>query len=93
MTNEEKNLICFYFLQSEKNNLLRKKNIPPSSELTFNTDWNKLIDVCRKFDDLNLDVTEYVKFCDEIDHLVACYEIEPVFEEIVKAIIWYNENY
>ena len=91
-TIEEKNLMCYFFLYEEKNNLLRKKINVPTSELNFHEDWNKLINVCRKFDNLNIDSEEYVEICDEVDHLVTCYEIKNVFEGIVVGISWYYEN-
>ena len=33
----------------------------------------------------------YESLCDELDHLITLYEIEPVFTHLIKCIIWYNK--
>ena len=47
--------------------------------------------VCKKFDSLDLVEEDYINHCDNIDHCVTQYEIEPVYEAVVQAILWYNE--
>lgn len=60
-------------------------------ELGYNASWNWLMPACKKFDSLDLVDENYVKHCDNIDFLVSQYEIEPVYEALVQAILWYNE--
>ena len=68
------------------------QNLTPSPEdLDFDSEWNWLMPVCKKFDELDLADEDYIKHCDNIDHCVTLYEIEPVYEAVVRAILWYNE--
>lgn len=61
----------------------------------WSSDWNWLMEACKKFDQLTLDKLDYeayVAHCDGIDDLVTCYEKEPVYDRLVEAIEWYNEQ-
>ena len=60
-------------------------------ELRYHSSWSWLMPVCKKFDELDLVDEDYVNHCDMIDHCVTQYEIEPVYEAVVQAILWYNE--
>lgn len=64
----------------------------------FNKSWNFLIPVCKKIDCLlennlisNDNYEKYVQLCDELDHYVTLYELEPVYKQVVKIIKWYNK--
>jgi len=66
--------------------------------LKYHKDWNMLIEACQKWDVLyrgkNWDpVTykNYEKLCDKLDHFATLYEIEPVWEQLVKCIKWFNK--
>lgn len=72
-------------------------------DLPYDKDWNFLMGACKKWDCLNESPIpiainkslkqvekEYVELCDELDHLVALYDRQPVFEHLVKCLQWYN---
>jgi hypothetical protein len=69
------------------------------NNLKYHSSWDWLIPACQKWDNLmhtnskligsKLIIT-YLKKCDTLDNIVACYEILPVFEQLVKNIKWYN---
>lgn len=61
-----------------------------ATDLKYHSSWDWLIPACKKFDKLNLRVIKYQKLCDEIDNAVSCYEIEPAWNCLVKAITWLN---
>lgn len=61
-------------------------------DLKYHEDWNWLMSACKKWDDLDITKSSYVKLCDELDNLVACYEIIPVFCCLVKCLKWYDNE-
>lgn len=67
-------------------------------ELRYHSSWSLLMPVCKKFDELDLggedyiDQIIYINHCDKIDHCVTQYNIELVYEAVVRAILWYNES-
>ena len=72
------------------------------SNLRYNFSMDWLYPACKKWDELNIIVVrkrqvksiqlDYIDLSNELDHLVACYEIEPVFQHLVKCVEWYNLN-
>jgi hypothetical protein len=71
--------------------------------LQFHKSWDWLMRACYVFDnifdsdsdsktidDLQIYPIEYSQHCDNIDHLVGCYELEPVYNALIEAIKWYN---
>ena len=61
-------------------------------QLEFYGLWDWLIPACYKWDNLNLTSIEYSIHSDMLDIAVSCYEIIPVFEQLVKNIKWYNKQ-
>ena len=60
-------------------------------------DWNRLIEACKKWDmlyDKELgdfeDIKMYTQLSEILDNKMVCYDILPVFEQLVKNIHWYN---
>ncbi len=85
------------------NNGYRQGSWENFSELEFHKSWDWLMRACYVFDNIfNSDVDsktiddiqiypkEYCEHCDNLDHLVGCYEIEPVYNALIEAIKWYN---
>jgi len=69
--------------------------IPLLHSLRYDLDWSLLMSACRKFDTLTDDFNfddrmMYEMLCDDTDESLCCYDIEPVFQNLVKAINWYN---
>ena len=66
-----------------------------ASQLNYDTDWNLLMEVCRKFHHL-FDAQKVIEYgiyqnhCDSIDKDIITYKIENVIPEIILAIEWYN---
>lgn len=64
----------------------------------FQTSWDWLMPVCLKWDSLSLNQfneqtrPKYLQLCDDLDHFVSCYEIEPAYRQLVKNIRWYTTN-
>lgn len=62
----------------------------------YYSSWNWLIPACKKWDEMifpndNIKLLmEYLQRCDSLDNKVSCYEILPVFEQLVDNIKWYN---
>jgi hypothetical protein len=75
-----------------------ERRIGTPQDLIFHDDWNWLMLACKKWDTLEMDhktfksSESYEGLCDELDHLVGCYEILPVFSYLVKCVKWYNLN-
>lgn len=65
-------------------------------DLKYHSSWDWLIPACKKWDELIFPtdnpklLVEYCRKCDLLDDMVTCYEIEAVFEQLVKNIKWYN---
>lgn len=65
-------------------------------DLKYHSSWDWLMPACKKWDDLDVfkygesTMFRYSEMCDELDHLVSCYEIIPAFECLVKCIQWHN---
>lgn len=79
------------------NNQIQTSAHLKSITLGYNTDWNSLMGACRQWDDLDEfedgsdDRMQYEFLCDKLDHLIACYDIEPAFNQLVLCIDWYNK--
>ena len=64
--------------------------------LQFHDSWDWLMPVCAKIDTLDYsglcpsDLQMYCNECNVMDHLVSCYEIEPVYRKVVSFIRWWN---
>lgn len=56
-------------------------------------EWNDLIKIIKKFDDLDLGCPYYIEACDRVDNAVTTYDINKAYEEICKAIKWYKLTY
>ncbi len=59
----------------------------------FHLSWDWLMQACYKWDNMVLDethMTKYIELCDELDNVVALYEIQPAFETLVKCLTYYN---
>ena len=67
-----------------------------TSTLMFDTDWNWIMESCRKFDNLDMfkfsedERKEYSRHCDMIDEAVTDYEPWIVFLMLQQACKWYN---
>jgi hypothetical protein len=67
-------------------------------ELRYRTSWDRLMPVCQKWHNLapsqfNTDEhKKYMKLCDELDHFVSCYEIEPAYRQLVINVKWYSQK-
>jgi hypothetical protein len=85
------------------NNGYRQGSWENFDELEFHKSWDWLMRACYVFDnifdsdsdsktidDLQIYPIEYSQHCDNIDHLVGCYELEPVYNALIEAIKWYN---
>jgi hypothetical protein len=65
--------------------------------LKYHSSWDWLIPACHKWDELEGFVRgeesdQYENLCDFLDSKVTLYEILPVWEQLVKAIEWYNQS-
>ncbi|MFA6889288.1 MAG: hypothetical protein WC254_07375 [Candidatus Woesearchaeota archaeon] len=70
--------------------------------LKFNTSWDWLMPVCRKWDSIYVDFKpkdiakrifqKYTELCEKLDDAVTQYEIKPAFEQLVENVKWYNKN-
>lgn len=58
-----------------------KKDFPPLTILTFDTDWNWLIQVVKKIESLN-----------KLDSVLINTDIKEVYNACVEFIKWYNEQ-
>lgn len=58
----------------------------------YHSSWDWLMPACRKFDMLNIEGDEYLKYSDELDKAATLYELLPLFNQLVKCIKWYNQN-
>jgi len=58
-----------------------KKDFPPLTILSFNTDWNWLIQVVKKIESLN-----------KLDSVLINTDIKEVYNACVEFIKWYNEQ-
>ncbi len=68
---------------------------PDDIVYNYHWDWNSLMDVCHKWD--NLKVPEchepaYVDICDWLDNAVSTYEINNAYNQLVNAIEWYESK-
>jgi hypothetical protein len=71
-----------------------------TSELKFDTDWNWLMPVIRKIEELGNDVlitTNYIQISfDEGEQFIVIddlnIKIDSVYNAVVEFIKWYNEN-
>lgn len=64
-------------------------------EMQYHEKWDWLMPVCAKLDSLRVDPphnNKYVELSDELDLIVAFYEISPLYNQVIKMIVWYNEN-
>ena len=64
----------------------------------YQEDWNKLIPVCRKFDQLYSDNwsiktnEEYVELSNKLDYSSTLYEILPLYKQLLDCIKWFNSQ-
>lgn len=63
----------------------------------YESDWNMLMPACKKWDELPDHPNPRKKspqqeLSDELDEIVALYEIAPVHKQLVRNIKWYNQN-
>ena len=62
----------------------------------YHSSWDWLMPACHKWDCLtDAEIKEgtwpkYERLCDLLDRKVALYEIQPVWNQLVKNIQWYN---
>ena len=64
------------------------------NDLEYHSSWDWLIPACKKWDTLEVEdenLVEYTKLCDQLDNTVSFYEIEPLFQQLVKCIEQYNK--
>ena len=68
----------------------------PTSELEYHSSWDWLMPACHKWDCLtDAEIKEgtwpkYERLCDLLDRKVALYEIQPVWNQLVENLQWYN---
>lgn len=67
-------------------------------QMKFHSDWNWLMLVCRKLDDLyELKLVKhsitYERLCDELDDAVTRYDINEVVMVADKFLIWYKTQF
>jgi|ERR1035437_6013415 hypothetical protein len=66
-------------------------------EYAYNYKWDWLMPACYKWDSIYT-IQEgslskrYEELCDALDKVVSCYEILPVWQQLVENIKWYNLN-
>lgn len=69
--------------------------------LFFHSSWDWLMPVCRKWDTLiegkyirpkTKWFGAYISLCDALDNTVICYDIIPVFNQLVENIKWLNKQ-
>lgn len=91
-----------YFIENDNHEVYENKTHRTLlTDMQFHEDWSWLMPVCKKWDDLsekensiffeyNEFKTQYIKLSDKLDDLVTCYDITPVFNQLVENIKWYN---
>lgn len=94
------------FMGSEKIDLVAKfgegwakiiqRHAPEGTEFPpYDKSWDWLMPACKKWDSLKFipgKEKEQMHLCDDLDHYASCYDIEPVFRQLVINIQWYNSN-
>ena len=65
--------------------------------LRFDKSWEWLMPACKHWDDLSMGWDkqqryEYEGLCEALDSIVACYELAPVYNQLVDCIVWYNRH-
>lgn len=77
-------------LYEKDGKLLLEKN------LVYHSDMNKLFAVCRKWSELEFDgkdqTWEYDFYTGKLQELAGKFEINPLFNQLVKNIEWYNST-
>lgn len=69
-----------------------------NSELPYCTDWNWLMEALKKFDTIyqNIEAIKYMpdygRLCDDIDYVVALYNIDDAVNALCEGIEWYNST-
>lgn len=61
--------------------------------LKYHTSWDWIMPACKKWDELgSFDeaTAAYEQLCDELDEAVSRYDIEAVFQQLIKNITCYN---
>ncbi len=62
--------------------------------MAYHRSWSNLMPVLNKLDNISvknmgyINHERYVSFCEEIDHLVTFYEIQPVYMVVIQFIEW-----
>lgn len=70
--------------------------IPRECMTMYINNWNNIMEVCRKWDNLKdpiCDCNYYIELCDKLDDVVTLYEKEGVFLQLVKNIKAYNTEF
>ena len=68
------------------------------SVMGYTTDWNRLMEALRKFDNMIIpdepfrNLQLYSEYCDSIDHAVTLYNINDAVNALCKGIEWYNST-
>lgn len=63
-------------------------------ELKYHSDWNSLIDACKRFDSIEVEYSILGEFQDMLNDVaisVMTYDIDTAFSNLVRAIKWYND--
>ena len=65
------------------------------TDLKYHSSFDWLIPVCHKWDNLFFDsddenIIKYTKLSDDLDMYTSFYEIEPIYNQLIKNIEWYN---
>jgi hypothetical protein len=104
MNNEEiieYNKRCALFLGDEGMQKICEDNAyhyPSLEEMKFHSDWNWIMELCRKLDTLSEDdivewTDDYVVLSEELDNSVTRnYDINDVVKAVNKFLIWYEQN-
>lgn len=62
----------------------------------YHKNWNMLMEACAKWDNLyikdkQVQSIRYTQLCDKLGEVLTLYRIEPVWEQLVKCIKWFNK--
>lgn len=67
-----------------------RPNYPANYCFSYRKSWDRLIPVCRKFKDLDIDNTLYASHMNEIDsQIIDEYDIKAAHAALVEGIKWY----
>ena|ERR1700761_5546579 len=97
---EEAKVLLAEFMgyESFKGKLFHPKSEKPSEtliveELQYDSSWDWLLPVCKKFKKLKIDHHLYRSLMQEIDEsIIDEYDVIQAFWSVVYAITWYNKR-